>query len=294
MAINVVDQYGFDPTGAADNAAQFTAMVADISNRLNRRSMPRFVFPEGQYQYSACPNLAFHNLEIAGEGQCEWHYTGSGTALTFDGISTGPGGGGKFNMWVDGIRVVPTDAAADTVVINSVHHSYFRIRAYGAGAPRGGNPCKAIALYWCVCTELQNPTVTAFDAGYGMCGGGSYDCVGIWLDHVTQPSVWQTTDCRFLNPIIEGVRVGIQLQDAGGCMFSGGTVESCTDTGINMVAGGQNRAWGLWLENNTNHDIVFGSGAKNNDFAVSHPSPLHVQNNAPLANNEAHGIGLFG
>ena len=294
MAINVVDQYGFDPTGATDNAAKFDALVADIQGRMNKRSLPRFVFPEGQYQYSACPNLAFHNLEIAAEGQVEWHYTGTGDALTIDGDSTGPGGGGRFNMRVDGIRVVPTSAARDTVVIRAVHHSYFRIRAYGAGAPRGAMPCKAISTYWCVCTEFDNPTVSPFDAMFGMSGGGSYDCVGLWLDTVTVPAAWQTTCCRFTNPIIESVRTGIQIQNAGGCMFSGGTVESCTDTGINIVTGGQNRAWGLWLEGNKNHDVVFGPGAKANDFNVSHPSNLKVQNNAPLANNSAHGVGLFG
>jgi hypothetical protein len=291
MGVNVVDQYGFDPSGATDNAAKFTALVADITGRLNRRSLPRLRFPEGQYSYSACPNLAFHNLEIAAEGQVELIYTGQGDALTFDGNAPS---GGVFNMWVDGLRVVPTAAARDTIVIKAVHHSSFRIKAYGAGAPRGPSPCKAVSVYWCVKTVFHDLSVSPFDATYGMSGGGSYDCVGLWLDKVTVPNNWQTTDCRVLDAAIENCRIGIQLQDAGGCMFTGGTVESCTDTGINVVTGGQNRAWGTWVENNKNHDVVFGSGAKDNEFLLSHPSGLKVLNNALLANNVARGIGLFG
>ena len=107
MSINVIDAFKFDPTGKTDNAGRFASFTASLSD-LN--PLPRFVFPEGVYSYSNCPNLALENLEIFGEGQCEWHYTGVNDALTIDGNSTGPTQG-VMNMIVDGIRVVPTAAA---------------------------------------------------------------------------------------------------------------------------------------------------------------------------------------
>jgi parallel beta-helix repeat protein len=248
--------------------------------------------PEGLYQYSNCPNLAFSNLELVGDGHVELHYTGDGDALTFDGDSTA---GGKFNMFVEGLRIVPTPSAKNGLVIKAIHHSLFhKVRVYGAGAPvAGGIPNHAIGMYWCVATELNNFSVCQFDSVFGLGGAGSYDCIGLWLDKVTQPADWQTTDCRFLNPIIENCRIGIYLNDAGGCMFSGGTVESCTDTGINMSTGGQNRSWGTWVEGNKNYDVVFGSGAKDNRFDLSHPSALKVKGQS-FTNIVSSTVGLFG
>jgi hypothetical protein len=294
MSINVVDRYAFDPTGAKDNAPAFNTMAGEI-RALTGKPLPRIIFPEGIYSYSGCPNLAFHNLEIVADGQVELHYTGTGDALTFDGEATGPNGGGKFNMYVDGLRVVPSAATRDTIVIKSAHHSYFRVKAYGAGAPHNNVPNKAISAYWCVCTEFYMPTVTPFDTSFGTGGGGSYDCIGLWLDTVTAPAMRQTTDCMFRDAIIEGCRIGIQLTDAGGCLFSGGTSEGHSDTGIYIVNGGQNRSWGLWLENNKNNDVWFGANAKDNDLDVSHPSRLKIRNDAPLRNNIVRStIGLFG
>ena len=300
MSFNVVDRYHCDPTGATDNAQPFAAMVNEIAGLAGGgpkpKPLPRLVFPEGQYGYTAMPNLAFNNLEIVGEGQVELHYDGVGDALTFDGNSMGAMGGGVFNMHVAGIRVVPTSVARDGIVIKSVHHSMFsRLKCYGAGAPRNGVPNKAISVYWNVCTEFDTMTVSPFDTATGLGGGGSMDCVGLWLDTVTQPANWQTTDCIFRNAVIEACRIGIQLQDAGGTLFSGGTAEGPSDTGIYVVKGGQNRSWGLWVEGNKNYDIWFGAGAKSNDFNLSHPSSLKVKNDAPLAGTIARGtVGIFG
>jgi hypothetical protein len=271
--MNIIDQYKFDPSGATDNAGQFAQMAADIAALPGTKVKPRYVFPEGVYRSTAIPNLAFNNLELVGEGQCEWHYDGTGDAVTFDGNSAG---GGVFNMFVDGIRVVPTAAARDTVVIRAVHHSSFRIKAYGAGAPRGGARNRAVALFWCVKTAFYDLSISPFDVTTGGGSGGSFDCIGLWLDKVTQPADWQTTVCKFYDPVIENTNIGAWLMDAGGCLFSGGTIESSTDTGLKIDKGGQNRSWGLWLENNKNWDVVFGSGAKSNNFETSHPSSLKV------------------
>jgi hypothetical protein len=66
---------------------------------------------------------------MRGEGQVEFIYTGRGQGFVFD------GGGSKFNLLVDGIRFAPSPNGTDTLVLKAIHHSLFRVKAYGAGPP---------------------------------------------------------------------------------------------------------------------------------------------------------------
>jgi hypothetical protein len=73
------------------------------------------------------------------------------------------GGIAKFNLLVDGIRFVPSHNGTDTLVLKAIHHSLFRVKAYGAGPPINGVRNKAVGLYLCVCTRFDDLTVTPFD-----------------------------------------------------------------------------------------------------------------------------------
>jgi hypothetical protein len=283
MSLNAVDIFKLDPTGINDNAAAIGGMMTDLAGR---RFMPQVRFPEGRYNFSSVPNLALKNLDFRGEGLVEFVHTGSGNAFTFDGNSKGPNGGGLFNLTVDNIRFRPGPETHDTLTVNSIHHSVFRVKALGAPA---GN--KALALYWCVCSDFYYTNSPFDDRMPDM-----NDCIGLWIDRALGPQgqSWQTTDCAFYSPIIESVRIGAYLQDAGGCKFDQGTIEGCTDTGLHVEGGGQNRASGTWFEGNKNWDISFGSGAKDNKFDVSHPSRLKVTGGLLRNNVVCDTVGLFG
>lgn len=282
MAIDAVSKYGFDPNGMNDNTAAAQAMMVDLASQ---KYMPQVRFVNGRYIFSSCPNLALKNLDLRGEGLVEFVHTGAGNAFTFDGNSKGPGGGGLFNLTVDNIRFRPGVSTYDTLTLNSIHHSDFNIKVLGA--PSGH---KALAVYWNVCTNFYY-TCSGFDDR----DPAMADCFGVWLDKVTAPADWQATDCVFYSPIIESVRIGMNYQDAGGIKLIGGTIEGCSDTGVHIETGGQNRAYGTWFEGNKNNDVSFGPGAKDNCFDVDHPSGLKVSGGNFFSNNTVQGIGgLFG
>jgi hypothetical protein len=280
MSWNVVEKFSFDPTGGSDNADELATLAEDLREyKAANRPLPRVVFPEGVYNFSTWPNLAINGLECVGEGNVLLRHTGSGPAITFDGVSTGPGGGGQFNMLIDNFYIMPNGNTTDTFILNSIHHSLVRVHALGVGVPGS----KAISMYWCVLTELNNCSVTPHDDKvFGP--GGSYDCIGLWLDKVTQPSHWQTTACRFVNPILENLRIGAWLEDAGGCQFTGGAIEYCTERGIVIRTGGNNQTRNLWLEGNNERDIWFKYDTHDNRFEVTNGN-AHVQNDAILGGN---------
>lgn len=282
MSVDAISKYKFVPDNATDNAQAFMAMYFDLAAlEAARKPMPCVKFAEGRYNYSGAPNFALNNLDIRGEGQVEFVNTGNDVGFVLDGNSKGPIGGGKFNLNVEDIRFVPSAVGTDTLVIKSIHHSRFRVKAYGAGNPRNGVPNKAVAVYWNVCTQFDNLTISPFDVATSAGPVNNYNnCIGLWLDRVTVPSDLQTSDCIFWNAIIESCRVGAYLQDAGGCKLYGGTIEGCSDTGMHIETGGQNKAWGLWFEGNSNYDVSFGAGAHNNVLDTTHPSALKIKNNA--------------
>jgi hypothetical protein len=281
MALNVVDTFKFDPTDKTDNASQFVALQASLKDKVaNKKPLPRVVFPEGIYKYTGAPNLAVPNLEIEGDGYVELHYTGTGDALTFD------GGVGVMNMRVDNLHVVPTDAAKDSLVLKGIHHSYFRVRCHGAGAPRNGVRNNAASLLFCVCTRLEDYSCTTFDYINSISGGGSvinggknYDCTGLFLgDELALGGMQATTKCEFVNPVIELCTTGMYFKNAAGNTILDGTIEYC-NIAIQLEEGAHNRSFGLWMEGNAAYDVWFGSKTSDNKLSIV-PGGLKVKNDA--------------
>jgi hypothetical protein len=166
-------------------------------------------------------------------------------------------------------------------VLKAIHHSLFRVKAYGAGPPINGVRNKAVGLYFCVCTRFDDLTITPFDGQSLDWPQGFYEqCIGLWLDMLPGAGAGPTCDCQFNNPVIEVCAIGGYIQSGVGNQFFGGTIEQCTDTGLNIQDGESNRAWALWLEGNKNYDVVLGPKARGTNLITKHPSALKMQNNA--------------
>ncbi len=268
MSINVVDKYKVDPLGNSDNATAFASMRNDIAGYASaNKPLPRLVFPEGIYSFSAWPNMAIHNLEMVAEGQAILKYTGTGDAVTFQGEDAPNGiGFGKRNIVFDGFKINPGMQAKDGLVLESIHASNFKVEVLGAGIIRAGLFNSAIVMNYCVATEIQ-PKVSSLSnaAGIGL-GSGTYDCNGITLNLAQGNKLWPASAVRVVNPIIEGVQTGIDCQNAFFCEFKGGTIEQC-QIGVNMHGGYGNYFDHVEMEGNKVKDVVVGSDTNNNVFA---------------------------
>src|SRR5215475_4425111 len=263
MAVNIIDYYQFDPTGVRDNTASFNRLVSDQSIA---KPLPKVVFPEGIYKYSACPNLAIPNLNWEADGYVELAYTGVGNALTFNG-----GNNGVFNLRFDGFHLVTNDKAADTLSLTAVHHSHFRVHIHGAGIPQAnifqsyGQACLRMA--WCVCTHFEDLSITPADIVQGIAPGVSMPggrfnqgIVGIWLDMFNGA---QTNDSTFERPILESLPLGVLINNAGDCAFDNGTIENGGNAVI-INNGGHNVFRQVDIEGNSGKDFTFLGGAHDN------------------------------
>lgn len=304
MSINAVDIYKFDPTGMEDNSIPFSNLITDQMNCIaDKKPLPKIIFPEGVYKYLVAPTLTIPNMDWEADGYVELFYTGVGNALTFDG-----GPNGIFNIRFDGFRLVPNPYSADTLVLTGVHHSHFRTRILGAGSGTqvtGGAPIQTACLRasWCVCTEFEDLTITPADVQYVIAKGsiqmpgGAFpsNVTGVWLDQVNK---LQTTDCTFSRPILEGLNVGININNAGNCGFEHGTIENGY-TGIVISTGGYNSFRFIDMEGNSNKDVILYGNAHNNLFLVcGSDGNLNVQQggsrNAVVHNMDFVGIAFGG
>jgi hypothetical protein len=90
--------------------------------------------------------------------------------------------------------------------------------------------------------------------------------VGIWLDTGTREGVGlgASTDNTFINPVMEGMGIGIRCESADGNTFIGGTSESCTVYGVVCGAGSRNNTFiGHGLENSGSTADYVDSGSNN-------------------------------
>jgi hypothetical protein len=269
MAWDVVEKFGCDPTGDTDNAPMLAHLQQDLQAYVSaKRPLPKVIFPEGVYAFSVWPNLAINNLQMAGNGEVYLCHTGTGPAMVFDGDALA---GGKFNLMVEDLRLIPSiNGGTDGLVLDAIEHSYFKMKVFGAGQAGA----KACVMRWCCLTELYNYGVSRHHARcspFGEDNVGVWDCYALWLD-ISAGNGLQTTACRLTNPTIGFCRTGIHFQDAGGCQITGGAIEECSHAGIEIVTGGSNQSWSLWLELNSNQDIIMGRDTHDNRFVVTNPN----------------------
>lgn len=292
MARDVTTFYGIDMSGATDNAAGLAHMRADMANLVGlKKPLPCLRFPEGICSFSSWPNMAFHNLEMRGEGQSVLRYTGTDDAVVFMGEepNTAPGLG-KRNVVFDGFTIDPGKQSRNGLVLNAMHASMIRAKVIGAGAPRNGVLNSAISMNFCVCAELH-PTVSSLDLAIDGFGG-SFDCYGLTLNSFSVPE-WQASACRIERPIIEGVTTGIFGLATFFCEVRGGTIEQCKNGAV-MVNGRGNLFDHVEMEGNADYDVWCTKDFHDNVFAYcgdGHRRTFKIKIEGYLTNNQVIPIG---
>jgi hypothetical protein len=291
-------KYNLDNTGVADNAAALLALRNDLAaielsswQTGTQPTMPMVVFDPGIYRFTSWPNFALNNLNMVGLGHCQLWYAANpgtnvwGTAVTFDGtVATGvtDPANGKFNMRFEGFEIVPVSTALDGLVLEAIHHSYFRVRVLGAGAPRSGVRNSCVKLKFCVCTHFDDLSITAFDIAMSNVvvpgGVGSLDAYGVFIDQGGIPSGQMTGNCTFARPIIEGLYDGVVLNftSSGGCHFYNGTIEACANRGIWIQAGCSSNVFSRIDMEGNGTNAVCDSGSHDNQFLYTSGSVLNL------------------
>lgn len=265
MSINVAIKYGLDMTGATDNADKLAQMAADVRTLwLAKKPLPRLVFPEGDVSFSAFPNLAYDNLQIVADGECNLRHTGTGDAIVFDSSVTNPLTNPSINpasyqpainnLLFEGFTVWPTFNSGDGVVFTGIHRSKLSVNVQGS-PPNGtvDNMQAAIRLNFCIVTELH-PIV-------GSCAGHQ---VALVIDIWGTRTDLESTACRIVRPCLESCAIGAYIKQGGYINFYDGTIEAC-GTGIQIDNGGNNHFCGVEMESN-NKDIICSSSTHDNLF----------------------------
>lgn len=216
-------------------------------------------FPAGLYTYSASPNWAVDNLSIVSDG-ARFRYTGTGRAMIFDAVLvTASVGVTNFCYgvrWLGHTFIEAPGTALNCLYLRSIHHPIFENWNF-----RGcGSTASAILVQFSVCAIFINPVVSGNEGGWYL---GAKPLKAVTLDsYPIGADPGQASYCLFLNPIFEGVTIGVELLDTLGNTFIGGTIEGCSDTGVLVQSSGtQDKFYGVDLEANTNHDfLIYGWG----------------------------------
>lgn len=236
---NVVSDFGADPTGATDS----TVALTNARNYIAAQSQPtELVFPAGVYVYSVSPNWAITNAQIVAEGDVRLRYTGTGNAVIIDaGV-----GSNVWNMSMGRFIVEATSAAQNGVFVRNVHHGNLGFDVRGCGSGYSG-----LVVNFAVCTIFDRYTCSNNEGWYN----GAAPLRGMWLDQGVAGNL--TAYCTFINPIIEGVQIGAVLNYAQGNTIIGGTIEGCSQVGLDILAGSYlNKIYDTDFESNTNGDIL--------------------------------------
>lgn len=234
-----VKDFGAVGDGVTNNDAAFAAACAFVAANPTRNKL---VFPSGIYVYSVSPNWAIQSARIEADGEVRLRYSGTGNVLIFDGGAASAVFDCRFtgNFILEG-----TASAGHGVYVRSVHHSKIEARVAGCGSTSSG-----LMSVWCVCTEF-NVKSSGGEGWYS----GAKPLHGIYLTN--RGAGENTSDCVFLNPIVEAVTGdGIVCDGAVQNIFLGGTSEGNTGNGITLTANSiNNHFYGIDLENNGGQDI---------------------------------------
>jgi len=217
----------------------------------------KVLFPSGTYAYAICPNFGFDGLVVEALGKVVLKHTGTGHALKI----VEPTAAGIYDLEILGNFIVEgnPNTNAEGVLIESVHHSKIHLNGKGA-------PASMFTVKWAVLTD--------FDLRVSI-NDGAFSVVPMTGVVIKENPSGYTSDSRF-NLIIEGVRgIGIDVQYASGCTFSG-TSESngagLRDSAVSL----RNTYNNLWFEGNKVNDAVL--SGKDSVFINVHSQSLVDEN----------------
>jgi hypothetical protein len=233
-----------------DGVADDTAAITAARDYIAASPYIELVFPAGTYSYSVSPNWAIQDAVISSSGRVILNYTGTGKAVIID--ADAPGAvvatpGLCYNVTMGYFLVQAPAAATDGIYIESIHHSDLGFKMLG-GCTAGN----AFNIGFSVVTVFRSPTVSVNVGGWF---GGNKPLKAMLL---RERGAGETPSYNlFENPILEGTVIGCDIEESLGCIFLGGTMEGCSDTGLILRAGAtENKIIGTDFEVNTAADIV--------------------------------------
>jgi hypothetical protein len=239
---------------ADDYAAISAALSAAIAGG------KQLMFPPGIYRHSGVLNFGSERLRIFGTGTARLRYTGSASAGVL--VQFTGGGGNDIiieNLWFEG-----NGNTTGLYIENAVRSVFKNIRI-------GNVTDYGVLVLGGVLDLFENIVVSLNDTPYYPGIWTSFPKYGIYLNNSSL--ITQTTDCTFINPIIELVsEAGIYLEDAANNTFIGGTSEGNTGTGgtwdgvgIIIQSNSPNNVFiNMFCEQNKNGDLI--CYGKNNEF----------------------------
>ncbi len=227
-------------------------------------------FPGGVYSYSSSPNWGINNVRIEALGEVRLRYTGTSNAVIIDGGALGY----VNNMHMGRFIVECTSASADNAVyVRSVHHSNLSFNARSAGTGMAG-----LRIEFAVCTIFDRFTCTYNESG------GFYSSLAPTYGIVCEArgALEGTAACLFINPVLEGMTIGIQGGYMVGCTWLGGTAEACTSTGIYLTSDDvENVFVGTFHEVNTDYDLLI-QGHRNTFIGINSADLIELGDSASL------------
>lgn len=234
-----------DPTGVVDSTLGIAAAWA---------ASKYITFPAGTYKVSSLPNFAVNGARIETIGKVIINYTGTGNGLIVD---AGAGAGVKnYDIQIGPMTINGSASATNGVYIRGITHSTFkRLRPINF-------PLSAMRTEFMVSNTFEDFCYSGNEAGITV-----PTAKGIILEKRNAGE--QSSDCTFINPIIEGTTGdGIYGTEAAQCTFIGGTSEG------NGTGGG---AGGVYLGPNSFSNTFIGLDLENNGKAADATS-YHVKN----------------
>lgn len=230
-------------TSTYDCAAAFATVAALIASRPHP---PALIFPPGRYRYSLSPNWAMQDAAYDFDGEVRLQYAGTGAAVILDG---GASGAGIFNCQFgrNGRVIVEAPASSqDAIYCRSFHAGRVSAKVLGAGTTYAG-----LYVEWAVCSTFD-VIVSVNHEGWYL---GAKPHFGYSLAQRGSGS-FTTSYCTFVNPIVEGTAIGVQLSGTLGNNFFGGTFEACSQYGVYASAAARSdKFWGVDFEVNTSADV---------------------------------------
>lgn len=245
-AVNV-RWFGAKGDGVTDDTASLAAARAWLAGAIGRK----LNFPNGTYVYSVSPNWAIHHSEVTFDGHVVLKYTGTGRAVFFD-AEAGDAVVHIANLcysfcwgWGNRPTIEGSSTSSDGIYVRSCHHAKIGARVRGCGPTYAG-----MRVLFAVCTEFD--VVVSGNQDGWVSGATPY--YGYWLDRSAPGK--PTSYCTFVNPIVEGVTVGIHCERTLGNTFFGGTSEACSQYGLTRSAYAlQDKFYGTDFEVNTIADV---------------------------------------
>lgn len=222
-----VKDYGATGDGTTDDyAALVLARDAAIA------AGTAMIWTSGTYCISQTLELGYEKLEMIPLGKVTIKHTGTGVAVSFNGIANYPGTQGAAGILFGGPNRFFIEGNASTtnlVLIDNIHFSDIRFA--------GKNATNAILLLQDNgAVALASAVETLFDVLITPNSSGTFSTTPLYGIHATRAAA-----CIFERPIIETVgsssTAGIHLIDCVGNEFNGGTIESCNGGGIYLNSG---------------------------------------------------------